>query len=261
MPAKGSFFRIAPIWDGETIVWYQVLYSGIRWAMALAVFLPVASAWFVLTFLVASRPLDPFAKWISRTMIRAAGVRVLVENPPPASLGTRLYVGNHVNIFDVFLYYGWLPGYVKGVELEDHFRWFLYGPIIRRLGNIPLSQKNPRAALASLGRAREALARGTSLIILPEGQRTLTGDFMEFKTGAFRLAKGAPATLIPVFMDGAWKIARRGSLFIRPGIVRLRFGDPLVPEATLHQEPHELRDRVLAELRRLRDVRPPSKFP
>lgn len=253
MPPRKPVFAIAPIWGGETIRWYEVLYSGLRWALALLVFFPCVSSWFLLTYLIAPRRLDPLGKWIARAVIRAAGVRVVLEGAPPADGTTRLYIGNHVNIFDVFLYYSCIPGFVRGVELDDHFRWFIYGRVITRLGNIPLSQRNPRAALASLARARDFLIRGTSLIILPEGQRTLTGDFMDFKAGAFRLAQGGQIPVVPVFMSGAWNIARRGSLFTRPGTVRLCFGDAISAESYSGQSANQLRDRVLLAMKALRD--------
>jgi 1-acyl-sn-glycerol-3-phosphate acyltransferase len=117
--------------------------------------------------------------------------------------------------------------YFRGVELDEHFDWFFYGRIIRRLGMIPISQRNGRAALRSLKVAQAALADNTSILILPEGGRTLDGALQPFKKGAFVLAKRVAVEVVPVVMTGAFEILQRGRLFIRPGCIALHFGAPI----------------------------------
>jgi 1-acyl-sn-glycerol-3-phosphate acyltransferase len=97
---------------------------------------------------------------------------------------------------------------------------------------IPISQSDARAALQSLKIAQEALAGGTSILVLPEGGRTLDGELQPFKRGAFLLAKRAGVDVVPVVMVGAYKILQRGRRLIRPGKMLLRFGAP-IPAARL----------------------------
>lgn len=140
---------------------------------------------------------------------------------------TYIFMANHVNIFDVFVLYGYLPGFVRGVELDEHFEWLFYGLLIRRLGMIPISHTNARSALKSLQHAKKAIVGGTSIVILPEGGRTLTGHLSPFKRGSFLLAKEAEVDIVPVVMVGAYQIKRKGSSLIRPGNMTLRFGEPI----------------------------------
>ena len=44
-------------------------------------------------------------------------------------------MSNHVNIFDVFVLYGYIPGFIRGVELDEHFEWPFYGLLIRRFNS------------------------------------------------------------------------------------------------------------------------------
>lgn len=206
----------------------EMLVSGLVWTTGLCAFVPVGVMAFVFSGLSHPRRFDQITKWACRVIVSALLIRVSVEGrryfKPDR---TYLFVCNHVNIFDVFVLYGHIPNYFRGVELDEHFDWFFYGPVIRRLGMIPISQTNARSALKSLKVAEQALAEDTSILILPEGGRTLDGRFQPFKPGAFTLAKRAGVDVVPLVMTGAFEIKRKGSLLIRPGRMTLRFGKPV----------------------------------
>ncbi|MCI0515460.1 1-acyl-sn-glycerol-3-phosphate acyltransferase [candidate division KSB1 bacterium] len=206
------------------------------WCIALVVFIPLGSLVLLGTFFISPKKLDPFVKFCCRFLIRVLLIRVRIEgleNFSPTQ--TYLFMSNHVNLLDVFLLTGFIPNMVRGVELEQHFSWPFYGPLIRRLGHIPISHRNPRQALKSLEIAKTALNEGTSILILPEGGRTLTGRFKPFKRGSFLLAQQAGVDLVPMVMIGAFQIMRKGSLRLRPGRVTLRFG-PVIPYSTLQSQ-------------------------
>jgi 1-acyl-sn-glycerol-3-phosphate acyltransferase len=195
---------------------------------------------------------DPALKWMCRTLLRALGIRVRVEgvhNLRPEQ--TYLFMSNHVNIFDVFVLGGYLPHLVRGVELESHFRWFFYGLVIRRIGNIPISHHRPFRAMESLRQAREALRRGVSIVILPEGHRTLDGQLRQFKRAPFDMARQAEVDLVPVAMVNAFRINRKGSWLIRPGRLTLRIGKP-IPYAQLRTlDSRVIKDHVRESIARL----------
>ena len=58
-----------------------------------------------------------------RNILRLAGVKFEVRRAPgfdPAR--TSIFVCNHVNIFDPFVVYSAIPQFVRGFELESHFK-------------------------------------------------------------------------------------------------------------------------------------------
>jgi len=226
--------------------------SGVSWAAGLCLFVPLGSMVVLLSLIAPPRRFHPFASLSCRLILRALGVRVTVTGREFLHPGrTYLFVGNHVNLFDVFVFYGYIPSFFRGVELDEHFDWFFYGRIIRRLGMIPISQSNGRAALRSLKTAQATLAGGTSVLILPEGGRTPDGAFQPFKKGAFLLARRVPVEVVPVVMTGAFEILQRGRLFIRPGRMGLHFGAPIAHGAMKHMPAEAIADLVrrrMAEL-------------
>ena len=71
------------------------------------------------------------------------------------------------------------------------------------------------------------LKAGKILNIYPEGERSYDGKLHEFKKGAAVLATELELPILPVALDGAYKVWPRGSWRIRPAKVKIRFGEPI----------------------------------
>ncbi|HNR67062.1 MAG TPA: lysophospholipid acyltransferase family protein [bacterium] len=209
-------------------VFWAVFRSAFLWAAALVFFVPLGLSVILLSLCGDSQKTRSLATWVCKLVVRLAGIRVRVEGEEHLSqVHSAVLVSNHINLFDGFVLYGHVPIPFIGVELDDHFNWPLYGWIIRRLGMIPISRTRPMQAKRSLEQARKTLDNGTSILIMPEGGRTLDGQMKPFKRGPFVLASEAGADIIPMVMIGAFAINRKGSLLIKPGRLILRIGEPL----------------------------------
>ncbi len=208
--------------------WGEILISILVWITGLSSFVLLSSVVILLSLCADPKRFAGFSKWACRMIMRCLFVRVAVEGLEHVRKDrTYLFICNHVNILDVLVLYGFIPNYFRGVELDEHFEWFFYGRVIRRLGMIPISQTSGRSALKSLHYARQVAAGGTSILILPEGGRTLDGQMQPFKRGAFVLAQKAGAAVVPAVMTGAFEIMRKGSLLIKPGRMALKLGAPI----------------------------------
>lgn len=74
----------------------------------------------------------------------------------------------------------------------------------------------------------QALARGESLIIFPEGTRRAQALPSPFKSGIFHLATKFPnAELIPVYLDNLYRSMPKGTYLPVPLTCSVRFGAPL----------------------------------
>lgn len=226
----------------RALTWFVSL---MVWIIGLSLFIPFGISVYLGTFIFEPKRFSRYVKAGCRLVVRAMFIRVKLQGLERFSAnGTYLFMANHVNIFDILILYGFIPNYLIGVELEDHFQWPFYGPIIRQLGMIPISHKNGRQAVKSLQAAKSRLDQQISILILPEGGRTMTGKFKPFKRGAFRLAREAQKDIVPVVMIGAFAIKRKGKLLIRPGKMILRFGEVLPFNSLREMEVDQLRDFV-----------------
>lgn len=229
------------------------IFEGLRSLLIWAVALPVFSACCLVILLAAlvtrGRRLEPVIKGSCRLILLCCGIRVRrsgLENVVPG----RAYIAmmNHVNFFDPLVFYAAFPGPARGIEEESHFRWPLYGAVIRRIGMIPIDRKNHERAMASLARAAELIREraGYSLAILPEGTRTRDGLLRPFKRGGFLLAMESGLEILPIVQVGAGRINRRGSRLVRPGRVEVFFEPPVSAAGYTRETIDALVDRVRA---------------
>jgi 1-acyl-sn-glycerol-3-phosphate acyltransferase len=222
------------------------------WIPGLGLFIPIAIVIILGSFITTSRSFDKFIKACARLILRCMFVRVQIEELEKFDhQKVFIFIANHVNILDILILFGHIPNYVRGVELDKHFSWPLYGLLLKRMGHIPISHQNPRRAMQSIAAAQNAIEKGTSIIILPEGGRTLDGHFKPFKRGSFFLAKQAKVDIIPTVMLNAFQVMRKGSLKIRPGKIILRFGKILPYESIQSLEVDEIKSLVHSEMTRL----------
>jgi 1-acyl-sn-glycerol-3-phosphate acyltransferase len=68
------------------------------------------------------------------------------------------------------------------------------------------------------------------LTIYPEGQRSFDGQLHEFKKGAAVLAAEMKVPIVPVALDGAYRIWPRYSGHFRFAKIRIVFGKPIDPQ-------------------------------
>jgi len=209
---------------------FDSIRSILLWIVAFPVF--IVSCLFLLTvsLVYRGRRIEPLIKGCCRLILTCCGIRIRVRgrvNFNPA----RQYIllMNHVNFFDPFVFYAGFPGRARGLEEESHFRWPLYGLVLRRLGMIPVDRKNSQKARESLKRAAALIRRRPdfSFIVLPEGTRTPDGKLGPFKRGAFILAAESGLDLLPLVQRGAFRINRKGSRLVRPGTVEMLIGPPI----------------------------------
>ncbi|MBI2788367.1 MAG: AMP-binding protein [Elusimicrobia bacterium] len=171
----------------------------------------------------------PFVRLFYRTAISG------LENLPN---GPAVIVPNHISYVDAILI---------SFAADRPMRFMMKRQIFEKmprlmgaLGAIPVSsQDSPKDIEASLEAARQAIRAGQSVVIFPEGQLTLTGNMTGFRRGFERIVAGAPAPVIPAYLDGLWGSAfsmQKGpSLWSRlkelPRPVSVRFG-PALAEPT-----------------------------
>ncbi|HPW17084.1 MAG TPA: lysophospholipid acyltransferase family protein [Candidatus Aminicenantes bacterium] len=214
------------------------LRSLLIWSAALPVFAAACAAIWLGSFVLRGRGLERLIKGGCRAVLLACGVRVRAAGRERLVPG-RQYVAmmNHVNFFDPLVFQIAFPAPLRGVEEESHFRWPVYGGVIRRIGMFPISRKDTARAVETLRRAAAWLRERPefSFAVMPEGTRTLDGRLGPFKRGGFLMAVEAGLDILPVVQRGARAVARKGSLNIRPGEVALTIG-PAVPTAGCTKE-------------------------
>jgi 1-acyl-sn-glycerol-3-phosphate acyltransferase len=225
---------------------YLWMRSIFRWALAGAFFFSACPVLILLAVFVDPRKNDRPQQWLSRTVVRLAGARVEVRRSPGFDpKRVCFFVSNHVNLFDPFVLYTVVPQFIRGLELESHFRIPVYGWLMKRFGNVPVPEVNRPADLKRMWRlTRAALDRGVSLVVFPEGGRTITGRVGPFRDGVFRMAQDFGTPITPVSIVGAFAFNRKTSWILRPSTIVVWLHETIETDGRSKRDAAELRDRV-----------------
>jgi 1-acyl-sn-glycerol-3-phosphate acyltransferase len=225
---------------------YLILRTVFRWMLAGAFFFTVCPVLILLGIFIDPRKNDWPQRWLSRSVVRLAGARVEVRSSPGFDpKRVCFFVCNHVNLFDPFVLYGVIPQFIRGLELESHFRIPVYGWLMKRFGNVPVPEENRPSELKRMWRlTRDAINRGVSLVVFPEGGRTTTGRVSPFRDGIFRMAREFGAPITPVSIVGSFTFNRKTSWMLRPATIVVWLHDTIETDRYSKREIAELRDLV-----------------
>jgi long-chain acyl-CoA synthetase len=89
---------------------------------------------------------------------------------------------------------------------------------------IPQREAGTRHTLRYIG---QLFGEGQSLLIFPEGKRTVAGEINEFRAGIGMIGARLGVPVVPVRLVGADRVLHQNARFPTPGRVVVRFGPPL----------------------------------
>jgi long-chain acyl-CoA synthetase len=179
--------------------------------------------------------------------------------------GPLLVISNHIDDVDVGFIQTALPARIRhklatatgGEALEnlrsplpdrsslgriyDRLQWTL-GVALLNLFPLP-RQSGFRKSFAYAG---EAVDRGYSVLVFPEGRHTEDGKLRPFRNGVGLLANNLRIPILPMRIDGLFEIKKAGKKFATPGKIQVRIGKPLqfAPETDPEEIALALRDAV-----------------
>lgn len=164
----------------------------------------------------------------AKGVIKSAGANVTVKGVEwiPKEDGI-VFVGNHQSNFDIPLLLGYLPklaGFVAKKELE---KMPFISSWMKVIGCVFLDRGNPRAALKTIGEATKKVKDGQNMILFPEGTRSKGQKMGDFKQGGLRIATKGKAIIVPMTIDGSYKLYEGNGNRIKPADVTITFHEPI----------------------------------
>ena len=97
----------------------------------------------------------------------------------------------------------------------------IYGVIIRFAEFYPVSDGYDM----NVGRLKSLVDRGYSVVVYPEGTRSVTGEIQRFHKGAFSLAQALNVDILPVFVHGANHVMPKKDFVLREGQIYVEIGE------------------------------------
>lgn len=158
----------------------------------------------------------------SRIMLALTMVTITVrgrENISPRQ--SYVFVSNHQGAYDIFAIYGYLGHNFRWMMKKSLEKIPLVGWACRRAGQIFVDNKTPHGIRQTMQQAEAQLSHGMSLVVFPEGARTLNGRLGRFKRGAYTLAQEFGLPVVPITLDGPFDIMPRTGKVPRYGHINL----------------------------------------
>jgi 1-acyl-sn-glycerol-3-phosphate acyltransferase len=203
--------------------------SIVLWTISGIHFAVVCTFLILLAVFVDPRKNDWPQRLFFRNILRLVGVGFEVKRAPGFDPNvTSIFISNHVNIFDPFVAYSAIPQFLRGFELESHFKIPVYGWMMGRFGNVAVPDAPTRESLEIMTRrAKAALDSHISLIAFAEGSRTRDGHVQPFKKGIFNLAQKFGVPIVPVSIVGSFEFFQTGNWMLYPGKITVYLHDTI----------------------------------
>ena len=169
--------------------------------------------------------------WIARQGVRGAlwlsGVRLtLIDEQCASQRLPALFVCNHVSNLEPAALFMVLPR-IAVILKRELGRIPLLGYVMGLGGFVYVDRKARDSRKKALEAGADTLRSGISLLVFPEGTRSLDGKLLPFRPGPFSMAIEAQVPIVPITVYGTRELMPKGSLAIRPGPVALRFHPPI----------------------------------
>ena len=186
-------------------------------------------------------------RWWAQIITRAFLLPVKVEghkNLEPNQ--SYVFVANHQGAFDIFLIYGFLGRNFKWMMKYQINKIPFVGYACKKSHQIMVDKRGVSKIKKTYQDARDILENANcSVVVFPEGARSFTGLMGEFRKGAFMLADELQLPVVPLTINGSFRVMPRTKdwHFANWHPLSLTIHQPIYPigqgpqniQATMHQ--------------------------
>lgn len=190
---------------------------------------------------------NEISNWAGK-LVDISGANITVIGEENITDETAVYVANHQGNFDVALMLTTI-GKPRALLAKTEMKKM---PIVRdwmeQLGCIFVDRKDPKQGLKAVMTAIKQVKAGRSITIFPEGTRSKCDKMGEFKAGSTLIATKAKAKIVPVTIDGSYKIMEKNKGFkITPADVKITIHTP-IDTTLLSKEETENIDNIVKSI-------------
>ncbi|MBM7661849.1 1-acyl-sn-glycerol-3-phosphate acyltransferase [Bacillus mesophilus] len=163
-------------------------------------------------------------------VVKTTGASISVTGEDLIPDGPVLFVSNHQGNFDIPLLIGYIKkpiGFISKIEVK---KLPIISDWMEVLPCIFMDRKDARQSVRAMKEGAELLKKGHSMVIFPEGTRSKGGPVAPFKSGSFRLATKSGVPIVPITIEGSYRLfEEKGSRF-QPGDVNIIIHPPIFSE-------------------------------
>ncbi len=199
----------------------------------LAVAVVITPVWILIRLTPDPRRAARILHFGSRILLKSAFVRLRMEGGELLSRlpdsGPWIFAPNHSSYLDIVVALAVLPPTVRFIAKGDAVEMPIFGTLVRRTGQYLFDRNSPEDRVQQARELDEALGRGESLAVYPEGTFTAITGVRPFQLGAFKAAVDAQRPICPVAIRGARQMLRDKTYLPKFGRITVTLGPLLYP--------------------------------
>jgi putative phosphoserine phosphatase/1-acylglycerol-3-phosphate O-acyltransferase len=139
-----------------------------------------------------------------------------------------VFVFNHQSQADVVIIARLLRRDLAGVGKKEILNTPVLGRIMQFAGTVLIDRSDATSAIESMKRLVDTIrVEGKSVVIAPEGTRTVSTRLGPFKKGAFHLAMQAGVPIVPIVIRNAIDVSPKGDPLFHPATVGVTVLEPV----------------------------------
>lgn len=178
-------------------------------------------------------------EWGKNT-INKAGIKVNVIGKENIPKGACLFIGNHQSLLDVPVMMGFLDKPMGFIAKKELMKVPGISTWMKQLHCIFMDRENIKESVKSINQGAEYLKDGYSMAIFPEGTRSQGKGLGEFKKGSLKLGTKAGVPIVPVTIDGTYRILEANKGKMIPGTVKITVDKPIIASELTKDEQNNL---------------------
>ena len=145
--------------------------------------------------------------------------------------GCYIFACNHASGYDIPLAFAGLPYWLISIAKIELKSVIILGWVMKTAGHIFVDRKRSDNAMAALERSKRSLINNPrSILLFPEGTRTLDGNLGVFKRGGLTLSIDTNIPIVPVGLVGTFGLLKKGTWSFKNQPLEIRIGNPIDPK-------------------------------
>jgi len=179
----------------------------------------------------------------ARLILWTSGVRIELKGAalPPVDQSC-VFVANHSSFYDTPIVFTALPRQLRIMAKAALGYVPFLGWHLLRSGHVLVNRRNPGASIFK--RMQRMAKSGASLVVFPEGSRTIDGNLQKFKAGMFLLAIENGLPVVPITISGSRIVMPKGRFSVSPATVTVTVHEQIPTKDLAREDARPLAAKV-----------------
>lgn len=173
------------------------------------------------------------------------GAKIYIKGKEKVPEGACLFVANHQGFLDIPIILHGIDKPMGFIAKKEILKFKMVSYWMKQINCVFMDRSNIREAMKSINEGVSNLKNGHSMVIFPEGTRSKGPSIGEFKKGSMKLALKSGVPIVPIAIDGSYKLREGNKLgMIKSADVKMTICEPIYIHKLSKEEQSDIAEIV-----------------